>query len=124
MTSSTRDRLVDTAMQLFWAKGYASTRVADVLLVAGVNFRRSAPRPSSHGPRLLARLALREDARDLVDRAACRKYGNQLDGFRRPRLRDDVRDEARGEHEREGDEAGSACSHGCRGRDAVDASVD
>ena len=37
MTSSTRDRLVDTAMQLFWAKGYASTSVADVLHVAGVN---------------------------------------------------------------------------------------
>jgi len=33
----TRTRLVRTAMQLFWAKGYGSTSVADVLQSAGVN---------------------------------------------------------------------------------------
>ncbi|MBV8784067.1 MAG: TetR/AcrR family transcriptional regulator [Gammaproteobacteria bacterium] len=33
----TRTRLVLTAMQLFWEKGYGSTSVADVLKVAGVN---------------------------------------------------------------------------------------
>jgi TetR/AcrR family transcriptional regulator, transcriptional repressor for nem operon len=37
VTSSTRDRLVDTAMQLFWAKGYGSTSVADVLQASSVN---------------------------------------------------------------------------------------
>jgi AcrR family transcriptional regulator len=37
VTSSTRDRLVDTAMQLFWAKGYGSTSVADVLQASRVN---------------------------------------------------------------------------------------
>ena len=37
MPLSTRDRLVTTAMQLFWEKGYGSTSVADVLHVAGVN---------------------------------------------------------------------------------------
>ena len=36
-TLSTRDRLVQTAMQLFWEKGYGSTSVADVLQAAGVN---------------------------------------------------------------------------------------
>jgi TetR/AcrR family transcriptional repressor of nem operon len=36
-TLSTRDRLVQTAMQLFWEKGYGSTSVADVLHAAGVN---------------------------------------------------------------------------------------
>lgn len=34
---STRDRLVHTAMQLFWEKGYGSTSVADVLQAAKVN---------------------------------------------------------------------------------------
>ena len=34
---STRDRLIQTAMQLFWEKGYGSTSVADVLHAAGVN---------------------------------------------------------------------------------------
>ena len=34
---STRDRLVFTAMQLFWEKGYGSTSVADVLKQAEVN---------------------------------------------------------------------------------------
>lgn len=34
---STRDRLVFTAMQLFWEKGYGSTSVADVLKQADVN---------------------------------------------------------------------------------------
>lgn len=34
---STRDRLVATAMTLFWEKGYDSTSVADVLQKAGVN---------------------------------------------------------------------------------------
>lgn len=37
MPLSTRDRLVTTAMHLFWEKGYGSTSVADVLNVAGVN---------------------------------------------------------------------------------------
>jgi len=37
VTSSTRDRLIDTALQLFWAKGYGSTSVADVLHASGVN---------------------------------------------------------------------------------------
>src|SRR6478735_159844 len=36
-TPSTRDRLIQTAMQLFWEKGYGSTSVADVLHAAGVN---------------------------------------------------------------------------------------
>ena len=35
--NTTRDRLVFTAMQLFWEKGYGSTSVADVLKQAGVN---------------------------------------------------------------------------------------
>jgi TetR/AcrR family transcriptional regulator, transcriptional repressor for nem operon len=34
---NTRDRLIVTAMQLFWKKGYGSTSVADVLHAAGVN---------------------------------------------------------------------------------------
>jgi AcrR family transcriptional regulator len=34
---STRERLIFTAMQLFWEKGYGSTSVADVLHGAGVN---------------------------------------------------------------------------------------
>jgi TetR/AcrR family transcriptional regulator, transcriptional repressor for nem operon len=34
---NTRDRLVLTAMQLFWEKGYGSTSVADVLQAAKVN---------------------------------------------------------------------------------------
>src|SRR5437868_10813064 len=34
---STRERLVTTAMTLFWEKGYDSTSVADVLHKAGVN---------------------------------------------------------------------------------------
>jgi TetR/AcrR family transcriptional repressor of nem operon len=33
----TRTRLVMTAMQLFWEKGYGSTSIADVLQTAGVN---------------------------------------------------------------------------------------
>jgi len=33
----TRDRLIVTAMRLFWEKGYNSTSVADVLHAAGVN---------------------------------------------------------------------------------------
>src|SRR5260221_11436323 len=33
----TRTRLVLTAMQLFWEKGYGSTSIADVLHRAGVN---------------------------------------------------------------------------------------
>ena len=37
MTSGTRDRLIETALQLFWAKGYGSTSVADVLQASGVN---------------------------------------------------------------------------------------
>jgi AcrR family transcriptional regulator len=36
-TPPTRDRLVFTAMQLFWEKGYGSTSVADVLKAAGAN---------------------------------------------------------------------------------------
>jgi TetR/AcrR family transcriptional repressor of nem operon len=36
-THSTRDRLVTTAMTLFWEKGYDSTSVADVLQKAKVN---------------------------------------------------------------------------------------
>ena len=35
--TSTRDRLVQAAMRLFWDKGYGSTSVADVLQTAGVN---------------------------------------------------------------------------------------
>ncbi len=35
--STTRDRLLLTAMQLFWEKGYGSTSIADVLNVAKVN---------------------------------------------------------------------------------------
>jgi TetR/AcrR family transcriptional repressor of nem operon len=34
---NTRDRLIVTAMHLFWEKGYGSTSVADVLQVAKVN---------------------------------------------------------------------------------------
>jgi AcrR family transcriptional regulator len=34
---STRERLIFTAMQLFWEKGYASTSVADVLHEGKVN---------------------------------------------------------------------------------------
>jgi AcrR family transcriptional regulator len=34
---NTRDRLIVTAMQLFWEKGYGSTSVADVLQTAKVN---------------------------------------------------------------------------------------
>ena len=37
MTSDTRERLVVTALQLFWEKGYGSTSIADVLKAAGVN---------------------------------------------------------------------------------------
>ena len=37
MTSSTRDRLIDTAMQLFWAKGYGSTSISDLLQASGAN---------------------------------------------------------------------------------------
>ena len=37
MPTDTRQRLVMTAMQLFWEKGYGSTSVADVLQRAGVN---------------------------------------------------------------------------------------
>src|SRR3982074_2484753 len=33
----TRDRLIQTAMQLFWEKGYGSTSVAGVRHAAGVN---------------------------------------------------------------------------------------
>jgi TetR/AcrR family transcriptional repressor of nem operon len=36
-TPNTRDRLVLSAMQLFWEKGYGSTSVADVLQAAKVN---------------------------------------------------------------------------------------
>jgi TetR/AcrR family transcriptional repressor of nem operon len=36
-TSATRTRLVATAMQLFWEKGYNSTCIADVLKGAGAN---------------------------------------------------------------------------------------
>src|SRR5438046_7823455 len=35
--SSTRDRLIQTGMKLFWEKGYGSTSVADLLQAAGVN---------------------------------------------------------------------------------------
>jgi TetR/AcrR family transcriptional repressor of nem operon len=35
--TGTRDRLIFTAMQLFWEKGYGSTSVADVLKAAGAN---------------------------------------------------------------------------------------
>src|SRR5690349_23604275 len=34
---STRDRLIQTAMKLFWEKGYGSTSVADLLQAANVN---------------------------------------------------------------------------------------
>jgi len=34
---STRDRLLQVAMRLFWAKGYQSTSVADILREAGAN---------------------------------------------------------------------------------------
>ncbi len=37
MNLPTRDRLVFTAMQLFWEKGYGSTSIADVLKQAEVN---------------------------------------------------------------------------------------
>ena len=36
MTLATRDRLVQTAMRLFWEKGFGSTSVADLLQAAGV----------------------------------------------------------------------------------------
>lgn len=36
-TPSTRDKLIGTAMRLFWEKGYGSTSVADVLQAAEVN---------------------------------------------------------------------------------------
>jgi TetR/AcrR family transcriptional repressor of nem operon len=36
-TPDTRSRLVRTAMQLFWEKGYASTSIADLLQQAQVN---------------------------------------------------------------------------------------
>src|SRR6202035_4617400 len=36
-TADTRTRLIVTAMQLFWEKGYGSTSVADVLQAARVN---------------------------------------------------------------------------------------
>jgi len=35
--SSTRNRLIVTAMKLFWEKGYGSTSVADLLQAAGAN---------------------------------------------------------------------------------------
>jgi len=35
--ASTRERLIVTAMKLFWEKGYGSTSVADLLHAAGVN---------------------------------------------------------------------------------------
>jgi AcrR family transcriptional regulator len=35
--SDTRDRLLQTAMRLFWEKGYGSTSVADILQAAKVN---------------------------------------------------------------------------------------
>lgn len=35
--SDTRQRLVHTAMRLFWEKGYASTSIADILREAGAN---------------------------------------------------------------------------------------
>src|SRR5580698_2380769 len=37
MSPSTRERLIHTAMQLFWEKGYGSTSIADVLQAAKVN---------------------------------------------------------------------------------------
>jgi AcrR family transcriptional regulator len=37
MGNETRDRIVMTAMQLFWEKGYHSTSVADILRAAGAN---------------------------------------------------------------------------------------
>ena len=37
MAPTTRDRLVFTAMQLFWEKGYGSTSIADILQAAKVN---------------------------------------------------------------------------------------
>lgn len=37
MANDTRQRIVLTAMQLFWEKGYGSTSIADVLQGAGVN---------------------------------------------------------------------------------------
>lgn len=37
MAGDTRTRIVMTAMDLFWQKGYASTSIADVLAGAGVN---------------------------------------------------------------------------------------
>ena len=33
----TRSRIVDAAMELFWAKGYGSTSISDILAQAGVN---------------------------------------------------------------------------------------
>jgi AcrR family transcriptional regulator len=37
MSNDTRDRLIFAALRLFWAKGYGSTSIADVLAAAGVN---------------------------------------------------------------------------------------
>ena len=37
MTYDTRHRLIRSAMQLFWEKGYGSTSIADVLHATGVN---------------------------------------------------------------------------------------
>jgi AcrR family transcriptional regulator len=37
VSSDTRDRLIFAALRLFWAKGYSSTSIADVLSEAGVN---------------------------------------------------------------------------------------
>lgn len=37
MGNDTRDRIVMTAMQLFWEKGFHSTSVADILKAAGAN---------------------------------------------------------------------------------------
>ena len=37
MSSDTRQRIVLSAMQLFWGKGYGSTSIADVLQAAGIN---------------------------------------------------------------------------------------
>src|SRR5260370_35883955 len=34
---STRDRLIQTGMKLFWEKGYGSTSIADLFQAAGVN---------------------------------------------------------------------------------------
>src|SRR5947199_8774502 len=36
-TPSTRDRLIQTGMKLFWEEGYGSTSIADLLQAAGVN---------------------------------------------------------------------------------------